>query len=114
RWYVHRRTKVVIKKVVTPALIPILTQVLWTVLPCMRTDDTRRAWICIGSNHKRVNIKWRSCHVGRRVWRRRVRTEKNGGIKRKSPIRPGKKPLRKSNVPQGIPNALLPKSPSRL
>ena len=42
----------------------------------MRTDDTRRAWICIGSNHKRVNIKWRSCHVGRRVWRRRVRTEK--------------------------------------
>src|SRR5439155_19324921 len=42
----------------------------------MGPDNTRRPWICIGSYHKRVLIKWRSCGIRRRVRRRRVSTEK--------------------------------------
>src|SRR5262249_15448883 len=75
-WNFRGRSQVVIEDVIATALISIGAQGLWTVLGRMRTDDTRRAWIHIGSNNNRINIKWGSCDIGRGVRRRRVRTEK--------------------------------------
>src|SRR5207302_7845997 len=61
----RRVSQEIVTEVIATALIAVLAQALWTELPCTGTDDTRWAWIRIGSNHKRVNIEWGSCDVGR-------------------------------------------------
>src|SRR4030095_16846335 len=78
RWRKRRRESAkVIKEVVAAAFV--ISAELWNVLGRIGADDTGRAWICIGVNHKGVLIKRRSCRVRSRVRWRRVSTEEQIG-----------------------------------
>src|SRR5439155_18988663 len=54
----RRECREVKEEVIATPLI--ISAGLWNELECIGADNTGGAWICIGSNHKRINIKWRS------------------------------------------------------
>src|SRR5439155_23556474 len=99
RWC--NRREVVGEVIPTPLIV---SAELWPELACFGADDTRRAWICVRSNHEGVLIKGRSRRVGRRVRQRRIHTRLRQAARAEKHAR---EQAAAANATREIPTALI-------